>query len=143
MLSSHFQRRLSLAKQPGAGAAGGIAFGLMCATGAQLVGGAALVSSWLNLDARLKRADIVVTGEGRFGPDSFSGKGPGAIVNLALGLGKPVHVFCGKSCVIAPPAGLMMHEITPRRISLAEALRRCPAYLLKATERVFPADPIL
>ena len=137
LLSSHFQRPLSLAKQPGTGAAGGIAFGLMCATGAQLVGGSALVSSWLNLDARLKRADIVVTGEGRFGPDSFSGKGPGVIAKQALKWGKRVHVFCGTSGDIGKRAGLFVHEITPLHTPLAVALQRCPANLAKATERIF------
>ncbi len=106
---------------PGAGAAGGIAFGLMVAAGARLVPGFALVSAWLDFDRRLAAADIVITGEGRFDESSSQGKGPGAIVGLARSLGKPVHVFAGQiSGARQNEPGL--HAITPPDMPLAEAL---------------------
>src|ERR1035438_7125350 len=55
------------ARSDGAGAAGGIAFGLMAAAGARLLPGFDLVASWLDLDARLAAGGIVVTGGGGFG----------------------------------------------------------------------------
>ena len=54
-----------LAAVPGAGAAGGLGFGL-AALGARLVGGAALVADEVGLADRIAAADVVVTGEGRF-----------------------------------------------------------------------------
>ena len=81
--------------RPGAGAAGGIAFGLSAALGARLVSGSALVAAWLGLDERLRAADWVLTGEGRFDESSGSGKGPGAVVARARAAGRPCVVFAG------------------------------------------------
>lgn len=80
---------------PGAGAAGGIAFGLLVAARARLVPGSALVEAWLDLEARVRAADWVLTGEGRFDDSSWAGKGPGALLRLALRLGRRCAVFAG------------------------------------------------
>jgi glycerate 2-kinase len=85
----------SLLEQPGAGAAGGIAFGLMAATGARLVPGFELVSAWLGLEERVRAADWVLTGEGRLDASSWAGKGPGALVRLARSLTRRAVVFAG------------------------------------------------
>jgi glycerate kinase len=131
MLCAHGHRPESLMEEPGAGAAGGIAFGLMCATRAKRLPGFDLVASWLDLDSRLAAADLVVTGEGRFDPSSFSGKGPGAVATRALALGKPVHIFAGEVAA-EPRAGLAMHAITPAGTPLAQALRDASANLAAA-----------
>src|SRR5687768_14071265 len=83
MLCTYCKKPPSLMEVPGAGAAGGIAFGLMTAADAQLVSGVDLVSAWLDLEARLASADVVITGEGRFDDSSLSGKGPGAVAARA------------------------------------------------------------
>ena len=80
---------------PGAGAAGGIAFGLLVGAGARLVPGSALVAAWLGLEARARAADWVLTGEGRFDESSWAGKGPGALVALARAAGRRCAVFAG------------------------------------------------
>jgi glycerate kinase len=138
MLCARFGRPESLASERGAGAAGGIAFGLMAAAGARLLPGFDLVASWLELDARLAAADIAVTGEGRFDDSSLSGKGPGALVRRALGLGKPVHVFAGQVALSRQVPGLFAHSITPPGMALSEALAKAPALLDSAVRRVFP-----
>jgi glycerate kinase len=113
---------------PGAGAAGGLAFGLMVAAGARPVPGFAIVSAWLDFDRRLAAADLVITGEGRFDESSSDGKGPGAVVALGRKLGKPVHVFAGSiSGTRAGEPGL--HGITPPGMPLAEALSNAAANL--------------
>ena len=112
-----------LMETPGAGAAGGIGFGLMVWAGAEMVPGADLVLEWLDLPARVQAADVVLTGEGRFDRSSLEGKGPSAVTRLALGAGKRVHAFVGsveKGLVL--PSGLFLHEITPEGIPLSEAL---------------------
>lgn len=114
---------------PGAGAAGGIAFGLMVGAGAQLLPGVDLVESWLDLGARLAAADLVITGEGRFDASSLDGKGPGAVAARALALGKPVQVFAGQIQAANPPPGLRLHAITPPGLPLAEALKAAPDLL--------------
>jgi glycerate kinase len=67
---------------PGAGAAGGLAGGLVT-LGAQLVGGFDLVADVINLSERIAAADLVITGEGRLDEWSFRGKAVGGVVELA------------------------------------------------------------
>jgi glycerate kinase len=124
----------SLMEEPGAGAAGGMAFGLMCAARAKLLPGFDFVASWLDLDARLAAADLVVTGEGRFDQSSLSGKGPGSVAARALALGKPVHIFAGEIAAESR-AGIAFHPVTPAGVPLAQALRDAPANLAAAVRR--------
>ena len=121
----------AIADRPGAGAAGGIAFGLMVAANAKLVPGFDLVSAWFDLPARLAAADLVITGEGRFDATSLGGKGPGSLVREAQRLGKPAHVFAGS---LGVPADASHHAITPPGLPLTVALPRT-AELLAAAVR--------
>jgi glycerate 2-kinase len=121
---------VALVETPGAGAAGGIAFGLMAATGARLVPGFELVSDWLRINERLANADLVITGEGRFDESSLQGKGPGSLVRAARALGKPVHVFAGRVDAAEEP-GMRLHEITPRDVPLAQALAEAGEWLTR------------
>ena len=123
LLCAYHQKPDTLMETPGAGAAGGISFGLMVAANAELVPGFELVSAWFDLEARLAAADIVITGEGRFDDSSLDGKGPGAVAARALALGKQVHVFAGSATVARPPERLSLHSITPAGMPLNEALR--------------------
>jgi glycerate kinase len=94
-LCAHFDQPRTLMMEPGAGAAGGTAFGLRVACAARLVPGGALVADWLGLEERIRAADLVVTGEGRFDLSSLSGKGPGVVVDLARRHGKNLLVLAG------------------------------------------------
>ena len=137
LLIAHCGKNHSLLEMPGTGAAGGIAVGLMAAARAEIVTGFALVSAWLDLDARLAAADLVITGEGRFDASSLDGKGPGAVAARAAALGKPVHVFAGAITVPAPPPGLTLHAITAPGTPLAAALLAAPANLAAAVRAAF------
>lgn len=139
LLCEHAAKSVDVMRAPGAGAAGGIAFGLMTAANAQLLPGADFVAAWLDLETKLSAADLVITGEGRFDESSLSGKGPGALALRALEANKPVHVFAGQ---ISPPAepmkNLHLHAITPRDMPLTEALRDAPRLLKAAIATTFP-----
>jgi glycerate kinase len=134
LVCRHFGRPEELSERPGAGAAGGIAFGLMAAANATLLPGFDLVASWIDLDDRLSAADLVVTGEGRFDESSLSGKGPGTVVRRALAQGKIVHVFAGEIALARRIPGLFTHAITPPGMALADALARAPGLLSDAIE---------
>lgn len=121
----------------GSGAAGGISFGLMAAADAELLPGFDLVSAWLDIEARLARADIVITGEGRFDDSSLQGKGPGAVAARALALGKTVHVFAGRATVAQSPDGLTLHSITPAELPLEQALPRAAEFLDRSVRQSF------
>ncbi|HVS53988.1 MAG TPA: glycerate kinase [Opitutaceae bacterium] len=138
MLCHACDRPDALMDVPGTGAAGGISFGLMAAADAQLLPGFDLVAAWLDLDARLAAADLVITGEGRFDDSSLSGKGPGAVVARALALGKRVHVFAGAVSLAAPPPRLAVSAITPPGVPLERALPLAAENLAVAVRAALP-----
>lgn len=132
LMAEFFQKDSNLAETPGAGAAGGLAFGLLCAANARLLPGAELVFDWLDVVSRLQKADYVITGEGRFDASSLSGKGPGRLAELALQHGKKVHVFAGAVADDLPvPAGMQIKAITPQDYPLERALREAGVLLQK------------
>ena len=141
MLGAFSGQSDTLMDVPGAGAAGGTAFGLLCAAGARLVPGSALVASWLGLESRLAAADLVLTGEGCFDASSLAGKGPGALAARARALGRPAHIFAGRSEVASIPAGTTLHLITPAGAPEEAAMRNAGANLTQTVRAVFlPAD---
>ncbi len=121
---------------PGAGAAGGIAFGLMAALGARILRGSEFVADWLGLRERIAAADVVLTGEGCFDASSLTGKGPGAVVGAARAAGRPVHVFAGR--VVGEPAA-WLHAISPDDLPTADALAQT-ARRLDEVIRSVPLD---
>ncbi len=121
--------RPGLEATSGAGAAGGIAYGLLTAAQARLVPGFDLVEDWLDLSGRIAAADLVITGEGRFDESSLEGKGPGALARRALSAGKQVWVLAGAVDVPRPPAGCQLRAVSPPGLPLAEALPATAANL--------------
>jgi glycerate 2-kinase len=85
----------ALAASPGAGAAGGTAFGLL-AWGATLSPGAAAIADLLALPAAIADADLVITGEGRFDAQSAGGKAPALVAALAAAAGVPCTLVAGE-----------------------------------------------
>jgi len=83
------------ANVPGAGAAGGIAFGLMTFCNASLVSGFDLVAELLDLHGKMETADLVITGEGRLDSQSLAGKGPGGVARAARTQGVPAIAIAG------------------------------------------------
>jgi glycerate kinase len=139
LLCSSLGRPESLPETAGAGAAGGVAFGLMAGAGAAFAPGAELVAAWLRLDERIESADVVITGEGRFDASSWTGKGPGHVVQRALALKKSVQVFAGSLGQIPAEvgAGLSATAISPPDLELAEALNAAPRLLRERIAREF------
>ena len=78
----------------GAGAAGGLAGGL-AALGARILPGFDVVADEIELDDRVERCDIVVTGEGFMDDQSFEGKVVGGMRGLADLKGKKFSAIVG------------------------------------------------
>jgi len=95
-LCDYFEAPRTLMMEPGSGAAGGLGFGLRVACGAELVPGFELVSDWLGLEEQVRAANAVLTGEGYFDAASLSGKGPGAVAEMAIKHGKKLIVIAGR-----------------------------------------------
>jgi glycerate kinase len=112
---------------PGAGAAGGTGFGLLCLSdrfaSVELVPGVAVVMAAADFDAKLARADLVLTGEGRIDDQTAFGK-------TALGVARRAAA-AGVACVAVgggvEPAGI-------------EALRPLGAVAVPVVERPQTVD---
>ncbi len=98
----------------GAGAAGGLAGGL-AARGARLVDGFEVVADEIGLGERIRGADVVVTGEGRYDATSLQGKVVGGVAALAAESGAAALAVVGASDPDAPtPEGLEILDLTAR-----------------------------
>jgi glycerate kinase len=82
---------------PGAGAAGGLGFGLMSFCGATIKSGFDVVAELIGLKAAIANADIVITGEGRLDEQTLEGKAPAGVARLARESGKRVFAIAGSS----------------------------------------------
>jgi glycerate kinase len=102
--------------EPGAGAAGGLGFGLMSFCSAKIRPGFEIVSETVDLESKMKNADLVITGEGSLDRQTLEGKTPAGVARLARQLGKRVFAIVGRAtedrevreifdrvCVLAEP----------------------------------------
>lgn len=82
-------------EHPGAGAAGGLGFAFLAFTEAILDSGIQIVLKETGLEALVKDADLVITGEGRLDAQTVMGKAPIGVAKLAKKYQKPVIAFSG------------------------------------------------
>jgi glycerate kinase len=90
------QRSKNAATQPGAGAAGGLGFGLMAFVGARAEPGFGLFAQFAKLNEKLRTVDLVITGEGLLDDSSLMGKGVGEIARRCRNEKIPCLVLAGK-----------------------------------------------
>ena len=107
------QRDPELAQAPGAGAAGGLGFGLML-LGGRRVSGIELVAEAVGLADACAEADLVITGEGKFDWQSLHGKVASGVLTAAGET--PVVVLAGTVDVDSPvPAYSLIDEVGRER----------------------------
>lgn len=113
VMESH--TRCPTSNEPGAGAAGGLGFGLRSFLGARLVPGFGLFADQTGLKERLAGTDLVVTGEGAIDSSTFMGKGVGELALLCRQANIPC-VGLGGAVVDHAAAGqhfTQSHALTP------------------------------
>ncbi|HEY0793956.1 MAG TPA: glycerate kinase [Chthoniobacterales bacterium] len=124
----------------GAGAAGGLGFGLLTFAQAELRPGFATVAELLGLERRIAETDLVITGEGGMDAQTLNGKAPFGVAQLAQKHGKPCVAFAGR---VDPSADLDLRRHFFDLISLANAdtppaeAIRCAPELLRARAAEF------
>lgn len=92
----------------GAGAAGGLGFGLMSFCGAMIRPGFDLVAEMIDLRAAIERADVVITGEGCLDAQTLEGKAPAGVARLAREMGKRVYAIVG--CLVENRTVLELYD---------------------------------
>ncbi|WP_406700054.1 glycerate kinase [Singulisphaera sp. Ch08] len=128
---------------PGAGAAGGLGGGLVAFAAGKLEPGITLVIRAVGLEARLKAADLCLTGEGAIDASSAFGKTAVGVARLARSLGVPTFALAGS---IGPGAEAVLAQgidayfsLCPAPIELDEAIAQGERLLERAAEQVMRA----
>lgn len=120
---------------PGAGAAGGLGFGMMAFCGGALKPGIETVLDAAGMDALLADCDLLITGEGRLDGQSLQGKVLTGLAGRAQRYGVPVLAIAGSigdgaqdaykhgvSAVMAVPAGAApLEDLMKNAAALVEA----------------------
>ena len=91
-------KEMRLDREPGAGAAGGLGYGLLL-LGGRRVSGVQAVLEAVGFDALVQATDLVVTGEGSFDWQSLRGKVVAGVAEAALARAKPAVVIAGQALV--------------------------------------------
>ncbi len=129
---------IDVANVPGAGAAGGLAAGLIAFCGAEVRAGFDVVAEAVGLGERVRWADVVITGEGRLDRQSGFGKTTSGVAREARAAGKPVIALVGSiqegsgSEVTAPFDAVF--ALTPDLAPPDEAIACASEVLIKAAE---------
>ena len=87
--------RLHAASEAGAGAAGGLGFGLRCFFDARFEPGFDVFARHARLSERIRTAQLVITGEGAIDASTLMGKGVGEIAKLCRQAGVPCLGLAG------------------------------------------------
>jgi glycerate kinase len=83
--------------EPGAGAAGGLGFGLMSFCDAKVQPGFEVVAEAVGLEQKIKRANVIITGEGKLDNQTLEGKTPAGVANLGRKFCKQVFAIVGRA----------------------------------------------
>lgn len=120
-------------EEPGAGAAGGIGFGVLAFLHGRLEPGIQEILRLTQLADKIATADLVISGEGQIDGQSLMGKAPIGITRLAKRQGKPVILVAGSvgddlAAVYAAGADLVLSS-TVAPMSVKTAIARTPQLL--------------
>lgn len=123
--------RRDLSRAPGAGAAGGLGFGVLAFLDGELESGFDLFARQATLDKHLRSADLVIVGEGAIDSSTFMGKGVGQIAARCRRWGIPCLALAGSVSASAKKRRLFTrtHGLT-ELTSVAQA-KANPAYWLQ------------
>jgi glycerate kinase len=123
--------------KPGAGAAGGLGFGLMSFCGATIRSGFDVVAEAVGLESKMKDIDVVITGEGSLDRQTLEGKTPAGVARLARKLGKKVFAIVGRASENGEVSGIFdgVYQNARTGMSEKENMERA-AELLRENARV-------
>src|SRR4029434_9789427 len=87
-------RKNDLRDRPGAGAAGGLGFGLMAFCGAEVHRGFDQVAELPRLAEAIAESDLIITGEGSLDAQTLEGKAPAGVCASAPRFRQPCIAVC-------------------------------------------------
>ena len=124
----------SCADVPGAGAAGGLGFGVLAFLHGSLVNGFDFLAGTVHLVDRLKDVDLCLTAEGRLDSQTAHGKSVAGVARLCHGQNVPCVALVGSAEIgIQLPRGLTGYlEIRTATMSLLDAMEQARLLMTSA-----------
>jgi glycerate 2-kinase len=122
----------------GAGAAGGTGYGFAAAWSAAILPGAAELCRLAGVDEHLRRADVVLTGEGRYDATSADGKITGTVLAAAARAGVRAGLVAG-AIAADPPEGVATVALDRLAGGTAAAMSS-PARWLREAGRILAVE---
>ncbi len=117
----------------GSGAGGGIAGGAFAFLNARVQPGASYIIERLGIEERVRRCDLVFSGEGKLDSQSLSGKVVAAIGDVCRRNGKPFIIFCGRNELsdsqVEGLGAMMICSLVREGISTEDAMLNAEALL--------------
>jgi glycerate kinase len=129
-----------ISRTPGSGAAGGLGAGMMAFLDAKLMKGIDMIAEVCGLEEKIRKADLVITGEGKMDAQTRFGKTPYGVAQLAKKHGVQVIGVAG---TLEEDAGLLHQEGFDVLLSIQEkpgdleaALANAESLLERTGERI-------
>ena len=122
------------------GAAGGVAASLHTFLNARLVNGIDYFLEATGFEKELKKADMVITGEGSIDEQTLEGKGPFGVAKRAKEFSLPVIAFAGRVSIALDQSSQQYFDrlisINENEDDLEAAMKNTYVNLEKAAERL-------
>ncbi len=129
------QHGIDCAKIPGAGASGGLGFGLMAFADAQVESGFELFARFAHLDNKIAAADLVLTAEGAIDAQTFMGKGVGQVARFCKKLKVPCIGLAGTVANPKAKSSFTRVRALTELTTLEKAKKQPARFLEKLTEQ--------
>jgi glycerate kinase len=137
------EKNIDISNVPGSGAAGGLGGGFLGFLNAKLESGTKIIFNKLDIENKVKNADIIITGEGKLDFQSIMGKAPIGVAKLAKKYDKIVIAFAGsitEDAIAGHDYGITsMFSIIDSPMTLENAMKKDNALklLYKQTNELF------
>jgi glycerate kinase len=138
---THEQTGIQLSELKYGGTAGGAAAGLCGLINARLVNGIEYFLQVTGFNEELKKADLLITGEGSIDGQTLQGKGPFGVASAAKVKGLPVIGLAGKVPITTQPAleqyfDVLLMAIGSGTEELSEALKNTSLNLVRTSKMI-------
>ena len=124
---------------PGAGASGGMGGGSTFFLQADLHSGIGYIADALGLDEKVKKADLVISGEGKLDEQSFKGKVVSGVLKSCQQNRKPLLLIVGVSTIDSklPEEIKTVISLTDLADKQDNAIKEAKLWLTKAAQKLF------
>lgn len=136
----HFEKIINMDLEfSGAGAAGGLGACFKIFFNANLEKGVEIVSNLVNLEEKIKKCDLVITGEGKSDKQTKFGKVPFGVLKLAKKYNKKVYLVSGR---IEDNRALInlgfdkLIEVSPKNMNIDFAIKNVEIFLREIIKKM-------